>query len=249
MSGLPPSIWTWAWPRSGPSVLTQAALPLTVNCVRSTIVATAEPAAQRTVPPYAPVTVVSVVQLPFQAAAAKPFSSAGCRGNAGPVGPGPHAVASHERTRNWYAVPVTEPIFRATVVLVAPSGSCVPTGGAPKAPRVAGVLPVAIWSSERVPVAVHFRPTWIVLAGLLVALVICWPAARLWIGAVAFPPAAGGVLPTSLTVWSVVLAASSANDTLACRVPAACGAKATLTFTLAPGATVAPSAVLAVTLK
>src|SRR4051812_26259615 len=50
-SGLPPSIWTCARPRSGPSVLTQAALPLTVNCTRSTMVAWPEPAVQRTVPP------------------------------------------------------------------------------------------------------------------------------------------------------------------------------------------------------
>src|SRR4051812_49805124 len=50
-SGLPLSTWTWARPRSGPSVLTQAALPLTVYCTAGTSVACAEPEARLTVPP------------------------------------------------------------------------------------------------------------------------------------------------------------------------------------------------------
>src|SRR3954465_13447176 len=50
-SGLPLSTWTWARPWSGPSVLTQAALPLTVYCTAGTIVACAEPDARLTVPP------------------------------------------------------------------------------------------------------------------------------------------------------------------------------------------------------
>src|SRR3954463_14940430 len=103
----------------------------------------------------------------------------------------------------------------------------VPTGGAPH------VLPLSrdICSSAREPVAVPCRPTSMVLLTLPAALVIVWPAARLWIGPVAAPPAAGGVLATSGTVWSAVFAASSANDRLACFVPDAVGLNVTVTVT------------------
>src|SRR4051794_2610923 len=113
----------------------------------------------------------------------------------------------------------------------------VPTGGAPQ------VLPLSsdICSSDRVPVAVHRRPISMVLLALPAALVMVWPAARLWIGAVAVPPAAGGVLATSATDWSVVFAASSMNDSVACRVPDAVGFNATLTVTEAPAGSIAPS--------
>src|SRR4051794_25409966 len=50
-SGLPLSTWTCGRPGSGPSVLTQAALPLTVYCTAGTSVACAEPDARLTVPP------------------------------------------------------------------------------------------------------------------------------------------------------------------------------------------------------
>src|SRR3954447_6507824 len=50
-SGLRLSTWPWARPWSGRSVLTQAALPLTVYCTAGTSVAWAEPDARLTVPP------------------------------------------------------------------------------------------------------------------------------------------------------------------------------------------------------
>src|SRR4051795_4115155 len=91
----------------------------------------------------------------------------------------------------------------------------VPTGGAPH------VLPLSsdICSSDREPVAVHRRPISMVLLTLPAALVIVWPAARLWMGPVAVPPAAGGVLATSGTVWSAVFAAASASERLDCFRP------------------------------
>src|SRR5918911_2911236 len=77
------STCTCARPRSGPRVLTQAALPLTVKLVW-TMVALAEPAAHLTLPPYAPVTVESEVQVPLNWVAAMLASSAGNRVNLGP---------------------------------------------------------------------------------------------------------------------------------------------------------------------
>jgi hypothetical protein len=49
-------------------------------------------------------------------------------------------------------------------------------------------------------------------------------------------------VPVSVRVWSVLFAALSANDRLACRVPAAVGLNATCTVTLLPGSTIDPLA-------
>src|SRR5215218_378148 len=98
------------------------------------------------------------------------------------------------------------------------------------------------WSSYRLaPLPVHRRSTARVLSPSVVGFTVMFlPAARLCTGAVAVGVAATGVLATSGTDWSVVLAASSAKDRLACRWPATVGLKATLRVTLAPGATVPP---------
>ena len=111
------------------------------------------------------------------------------------------------------------------------------------APRLAVVAPVAIWSSNDVPLPLHFRSTGSVLlaSGDSRAIGSLNTAARLWTGPVALGLTDGGVLPVSASVWSVLLAASSVNDRFACRVPAAFGLNATVTVRVAPGASVVPS--------
>src|SRR3954453_17857915 len=134
------------------------------------------------------------------------------------------------------------PICRYSRVLVA-VGSARLTGC--HAPMLAMVCPVAICSSEVPPPLVHVKSTGslLVFSGENSWIGSLNTAARLWIGAVETGPGAAGVLPESASVWSVLLAASSANDRLACRVPAAVGLNATLTVTLLPGSTMDPLAV------
>src|SRR5918912_3346403 len=127
----------------------------------------------------------SKVHVPLKAVAAMLASSAGSRVNLGPWAQAPHVVPLQERTWNWYAVPVVVPILRLTVVLVAVSGVSV-TGV--KAPSELTLLPVAICSSERLPVPVQRRSTAIVLlpSGERTLTSLARPRrARLWMGAVA----------------------------------------------------------------
>src|SRR3954465_15600702 len=105
-------------PWSGPSVLTQAALPLTVYCTAGTSVACAEPDARFTVPPYEPTSVV-VVQVPLNWRGPMLPSSAGASVNFGPVAQPPQTPALQPRTRYWYAVPAVLPICRNRRGLVA----------------------------------------------------------------------------------------------------------------------------------
>src|SRR5919205_722830 len=152
-------------------------------------------------------------------------SSAGTRLNLGPGTQAPHVVPLHERTWNWYAVPVVVPILRLTVVLVAVSGVSV-TGL--KAPSELTLLPVATCSSERLPVPVQRTSTAMVLlpSGWLTTRSLpAARAARLWTGAVAVGVVAAGVLPASARYCWVVLAASSAKARNAWRLPAAVGLK------------------------
>src|SRR3954453_1605351 len=60
-------------------------------------------------------------------------------------------------------------------------------------------------------------------------------------GAPGAASAALTAVAVSATVWSVVLAALSVKDTLACRRPAACALKATLTVQVRPAPRVARS--------
>src|SRR3954469_25806058 len=172
-----------------------------------------------------------------------PASSKGCSVNFGPAIQAEQTAPLQERTRNWYALPVAVPMARRTRVLVAEAGV---SGTAVKAPSDAVVAPVAISSCDVLPVPVQVRSTGSVLfwIGDRSAIGSLKTAARLWTGVVAVGVGFVGVAADSATVWSVVFAASSANDRFACRVPHACGLNATVTFTLAPGATVAPLAPL-----
>src|SRR3954447_21243590 len=113
------------------------------------------------------------------------------------------------------------------------------------APMLAVLFPVAICSSEVPPPLVHARSTGSLLlpSGENSWIGSLKTAARLCTGAVATGPGAAGVVPVSARVWSVLFAASSPNDRLACRVPAAVGLNATLTVTLLPAARVEPLAV------
>src|SRR3954453_19159925 len=169
-------------------------------------------------------------------------SSDGTRVNFGPVAQPPQMPALQPRTRNWYAVPVVLPICRNRRGLVADVSASV-TGW--NAPMLAVLLPVAICSSVVPPPFDHLRSTGSLLlpSGENSWIGSLNTAARLWIGAVETGPGAAGVLPESASVWSVLLAASSPNDRLACRVPAAVGLNATLTVTLLPGSTIDPLAV------
>src|SRR4051794_39022948 len=163
-----------------------------------------------------------------------PESSAGTRVNFGPVAQPPQTPALQARARNWYALPVVLPIARYTRVLVAVLVGSV-TGV--NVPRLFVLFPVAICSSEVPPPVVHVRSTGSLL---LASGENSWigslkTAARLWIGGVEAGPGGAGVVPDSDRVWSVLLAASSANDRLACRVPATVALNATVTVALAPG--------------
>src|SRR3954465_12357369 len=131
------------------------------------------------------------------------------------------------------------PICRYSRVLVA-VGSARLTGC--HAPMLAMVCPVAICSSEVPPPLVHVKSTGslLVFSGENSWIGSLNTAARLWIGAVETGPGAAGVLPESASVWSVLLAASSANDRLACRVPAAVGVNATCTVSVLPAAATDP---------
>jgi hypothetical protein len=166
-------------------------------------------------------------------------SSAGTSVNFGPVAQPPQTPALQARLRNWYALPVVLPIARYTRVLVAVLLARVT---AVHAPRFDVLLPVAICSSDVPPPFVHVRST----GSLLLAsgdrswIGSLKTAARLWFGAVEAGPGAAGVLPDSVSVWSVLLLASSANDRMACRVPAAVGLNATVTVALAPAVMVFP---------
>src|SRR4051794_12785489 len=172
-----------------------------------------------------------------------PASSMGWSVNFGPLTQAPHTAPLHERTRNWYALPAVVPMAMRTRVLVAEAGV---SGTAVNPPSEAVVAPVAISSCDEVPVPVQVRSTGSMLfwIGDRSAIGSLKTAARLWTGAVAVGVGFIGVAADSATVWSVVFAASSANDRFACRVPHACGLNATVTFTLAPGTTVAPLAPL-----
>src|SRR3954471_4287161 len=205
------------------------------------MVALADVDARLTLPPYEPATVV-VVHVPLNWPGAMEESSAGTRVNFGPLAQPPQTPALQARTRNWYALPVVGPTARYTRVLVAVVLESV-TGV--HAPRLAVLFPVAICSSEVPPPFVHVRSTGSLL---LASGENSWigslkTAARLWTGAVEAGAGAAGVVPDSARVWSVLFAASSPNDRLACRVPAAVGLNATLTVTLLPGSTIDPLAV------
>src|SRR3954451_11275208 len=110
---------------------------------------------------------------------------------------------------------------------------------------LAVLLPVAICSSEVPPLLVQRKSTGSLLlpSGENSWIGSLKTAARLWTGAVEAGAGAAGVVPDSARVWSVLFAASSPNDRLACRVPAAVGLNATLTVTLLPGSTIDPLAV------
>src|SRR4051794_18922476 len=168
-------------------------------------------------------------------------SSDGTSVNFGPVAQPPQTPALQPRTRYWYAVPVVVPICRYRRVLVTVRSASV-TGW--NAPMLAVLFPVAICSSEVPPPLVHVKSTGSLLlpSGENSWIGSLKTAARLWTGAVETGPGAAGVVPESARVWSVVFAVSSANDRLACRVPAIVGLKATLTVTLLPGLTVDPLA-------
>src|SRR3954451_5802685 len=135
--------------------------------------------------------------------------------------------------------PTVGPIFRYRRVLVAVASASV-TGW--EAPMLLALLPVAICSSEVPPPLVQQKSTGSLLSfsGENSWIGSLKTAARLWIGAVETGPGAAGVVPDSVRVWSVLFAASSANDRLACRVPVAVGLNATVTFALAPAAMVFP---------
>src|SRR3954451_3754834 len=120
-SGLPLSTWTCARPWSGPSVLTHAALPLTVNVTAGTSVAVAELDERFRVPPYAPAS-ATLVHVPLNVAAGTAASSRGWSVNFAPLTHAPHTAPVHERTRNWYALPVAVPMASRTRVLVAEAG-------------------------------------------------------------------------------------------------------------------------------
>src|SRR3954463_5792525 len=109
---------------------------------------------------------------------------------------------------------------------------------------LAVLLPVAICSSEVPPPLVQRKSTGSLLlpSGENSWIGALDTAGRLWTCAVETGPGAAGVVPDSVRVWSVVLAASSANDRLACLVPAMVGLNATWTVTLAPGLTIEPLA-------
>src|SRR5690349_3829055 len=136
-----------------------------------------------------------------------PASSIGWSVNFGPFIQAEHTAPTHERTRNWYALPVAMPMARRTRVLVAEAGV---SGTAVKAPSDAVVAPVAISSCELVPVPVQVRSTGSVLfwIGDRSAIGSLKTAARLCTGAVADGFTEAGVLPDSTSVWSVVFAAS-----------------------------------------
>src|SRR4051794_32983965 len=153
--GEPLSTCTCARPCSGPSVLTQAALPLTVNVTAGTSVALADVDERLTVPPYA-LGRGTFVHVPLNRAGAMPASSRGWSVNFGPLTQAPQVVPLQERTRNWYALPAAGPMARRTRVLVAEAGvSVTPVNP----PSDAVVAPVAICSSDEVPVPDHVRST------------------------------------------------------------------------------------------
>src|SRR3954468_4406166 len=172
-------------------------------------------------------------------------SSAGASVNFGPGAQPPQTPALQPRTRYWYAVPAVLPIVRYSRALVAVVSASL-TGC--HAPMLAVFCPVAICSSEVPPVPPPLVHEKSIGSLLLFSGENSWigslkTAARLWAGAVETGPGAAGVVPDSASVWSVLLLASSANDRLACRVPAAVGLNATLTVTLLPGSTIDPLAV------
>src|SRR3954467_7202097 len=168
-----------------------------------------------------------------------PASSSGWSGNFGPGIQALPPAPLQERTRNWYALPAVVPMARRTRVLVAEVGV---SGTAVNPPSVAVVAPVAICSSDVVPVPVQVRSTGSVLfwIGDRSAIGSLKTAARLCTGTVADGLGEAVVAADRPTVCSLEFAASSANDRIACRVPYACGLNATVTVTLAPAATVWP---------
>src|SRR5262249_29540873 len=157
-------------------------------------VAGAEPDARRTVPPYAPVVPGSdtLVHVPLNWPAGMPASSKGWSVNFGPFAHALHAAPLQERTRNWYALPEVVPIASRTRVLVA---ELVGSETAVNAPRLAVLAPVAIWSSNDVPLPFHVRSTGSVLFAIGDRSVIgsLKSAARLCTGALAVGLTAAGV--------------------------------------------------------
>src|SRR3954467_12652669 len=143
-----------------------------------------------------------------------PASSSGWSGNFGPGIQALPPAPLQERTRNWYALPAVVPMARRTRVLVAEAGV---SGTAVNPPRDAVVAPVAICSSDVVPVPVQVRSTGSVLfwIGDRSAIGSLNTAAGLWIGAVAVGVGFAGVDADRTTVWSVVFAASSTNERFA----------------------------------
>src|SRR4051794_8883944 len=168
-------------------------------------------------------------------------SSDGTSVNFGPVAQPPQTPALQPRTRNWYARPVVLPIWRNRRVLLAVGCA---SGAGWDAAAAAVLFPAAVFRPHGPPPFVHLRSTGSLLSpsGENSWIGSLNTAARLWTGAVETGPGGAGVVPDSVRVWSVVFAASSAKDRLACRVPAAVGLNATLTVTLLPGSTVEPLA-------
>src|SRR5262245_11317649 len=128
-----------------------------------------------------------------------PASSTGWSVNFGPFAQALHAAPLQERTRNWYALPDVLPIASRTRLLVAELVGSV-TGV--NAPRLVVFAPVAICSSNEVPLPLHFRSTGSVLLASGDSRVIgsLNTAARLWTGPVAVGLTDGGVLPVSASV-------------------------------------------------
>ena len=134
-------------------------LPVTVNVTAGTSVAFAEVDERFTEPAYVPGR-ATFVHVPLNCDGAMPPSSVGTSVNFGPLAQAPQTVPLHERTRNWYALPTAVPMARRTRVLVAEAGV---SGTLVKAPSAAVVAPVAIRSSDEVPVPVQVRSTGSVL--------------------------------------------------------------------------------------
>src|SRR4051794_24515981 len=126
-------------------------------------------------------------------------SSSGWSVNFGPAIQALQPAALQERTRYWYAWPAVVPMARRTRVLVAEAGV---SGTAVNAPSVAVVAPVAIWSSDEVPVPVQVRSTGSVLfwIGDRSAIGSLKTAARLCTGTVADGVGEGVVAADRTTV-------------------------------------------------
>src|SRR3954471_12692558 len=128
-----------------------------------------------------------------------PASSSGWSVNFGPGIQALQTAPLQERTRNWYALPAVVAMVRGTGVLVAAARA---GGTAVNPPRDAVVAPVAICSSDVVPVPVQVRSTGSVLfwIGDRSAIGSLKTAARLCTGTVADGVGEGVVAADRTTV-------------------------------------------------